>query len=97
LRLFYQTDDCVIIGVAEIFYFDNILYVKKVTENTTLSEILRNKEAEKILLKHNLPCLSCPMAALEMERLKIGQVCQLYGIELEKLLADLNRVVYPAR
>lgn len=63
---------------------------EKITENTTLAEILKNPEAEKILAKYNLPCLGCPFAKMEMENLKIGQVCQMYDINVEKLLKELN-------
>jgi len=63
----------------------------KFTEDTSLVEILKYPEAEKILAKYNLPCLSCSFAKMEMEKLKIGQVCQMYGIDLEKLLKELNK------
>jgi len=63
---------------------------KKITEDTTLAEILKIPEAEKILVKYNLPCLGCPFAKMEIENLKISQVCQMYGIEMEKLLRELN-------
>ena len=62
----------------------------KITENTTLAEILQYPELEKILMKYNLPCLSCPFAKMEMENLKIGQVCRMYGINIERLLKELN-------
>jgi hybrid cluster-associated redox disulfide protein len=64
--------------------------MKKITKDTTLSEILELKGAEKILSKYNLPCLSCPMAKFEANELKIGDVCETYGINLEELLKDLN-------
>jgi len=64
----------------------------KITKETTLAEILKLPEAEKILAKYNLPCLSCPFANLEMENLKIGQICEMYGIDIEKLLKELNSV-----
>ena len=64
----------------------------KITENTTLAEILKLPEAEKILAKYNLPCLSCPFAKMEMENLKIGQICQMYDIDIGKLLKELNSV-----
>ena len=57
-----------------------------------MAEILKLPEAEKILAKYNLPCLSCPFANLEMENLKIGQICEMYGIDIEKLLKELNSV-----
>lgn len=66
--------------------------MKKITKNTTLAEILEIPEAEKILVKHNLPCLGCAFAKMEMEELKIGEICKIYGIEIEKLLEELNNL-----
>ena len=68
----------------------------KITKDTTLAEILKNPELVKILVKYNLPCLSCPFAKMEMDathpppHLKIGEVCKMYGIDLSKLLKELN-------
>jgi len=62
----------------------------KITKDTTLAEILKNPELVKILVKYNLPCLGCPLAKMEMENLKIGQVCRMYGINVERLLEELN-------
>ncbi|MFH1904257.1 MAG: hypothetical protein ABIK53_01870 [bacterium] len=64
-----------------------------VNENTTLSDILKIDGAEKMLSKYQLPCLHCPMAKMEMEKLKIGEVCKMYGIDTKSLLEDLNRIV----
>lgn len=63
----------------------------RITKDTTLTEILDLPEAEKILVKYNLPCLSCPFAKMEMENLKIGDVCKMYGINLNDLLEELNK------
>lgn len=63
----------------------------KITGKTTLKKILENSKAEKVLLKHGVPCMSCPMASFEMEKLKIGDVCKMYGIDIKKLLKDLNK------
>jgi hypothetical protein len=65
--------------------------MKKITKNTILSEVLKKPESEKILAKFNFPCLTCPMGKMEMEMLKIGQVCEMYGIDLEKILKELNK------
>ena len=65
--------------------------MSKITKDTTLAEILKYPETEKILVKYNLPCLRCPFAKMEIDALKIGQVCQMYGIDLENLLKELNR------
>ncbi len=62
----------------------------KITQKTTLADILKIKDGEKILAKHNVPCLGCAMASFEIDKLKIGDVCQAYGIDCEKLLKELN-------
>jgi len=64
----------------------------KITKETTLAEILDNPDNEKILAKYNLPCLGCPFAKTEMENLKIGQVCEMYNINVQKLLRELNKL-----
>jgi len=63
----------------------------KITKNSTLAEILKVEGADRILAKHNLPCVSCPFAKYEMEKLEIGKVCEMYEIDLENLLKDLRR------
>jgi hybrid cluster-associated redox disulfide protein len=63
----------------------------KITGDTTLAEILKHPEAEKVLAKYNLPCLGCPFAKFEMENLKIGEVCKMYGINFKSLLKELNK------
>ena len=65
---------------------------KKFTKNTTLAEILGTKGGEEVLQKHGVPCVACPYAKMEIEKLKIGQVCEMYGIDLEKLLKDLKKI-----
>jgi len=65
----------------------------KITESTTLTEILKSPEASKILAKYNLPCLHCPMAVYEMGMLKIGEVARMYGIDLKGLLEELNKIL----
>lgn len=62
----------------------------KITQKTTLAEILKIKDGEKILAKHNVPCLGCAMASMEMDKLKLGDICQGYGIDCDKLLKELN-------
>lgn len=65
----------------------------KITRETILSELLDDPKAVEILAKYNLPCLSCPFAKMEMENLKIGEVCKTYGINLRSLLKELNEVI----
>jgi hypothetical protein len=62
----------------------------KITKTTTLEKILEKKGAEKILMENSVPCLSCPMASFEIDKLKIGDVCKMYGLNLEKILKGLN-------
>ena len=64
----------------------------KITKDTSLSEILSLAGAKKILAKYHLPCLTCPFAQIEMEELKIGKVCEMYKIDLEGLLEELNKI-----
>ncbi len=66
--------------------------MKKITANTTLAEIIKYKVAIKILEKYSVPCLGCPMAKFEMENLKIGDVCKMYGVDIKNLLKELNKV-----
>jgi len=63
----------------------------KTTAKTTLEKILHKKGGEEVLAKHGVPCVSCPMAKMEMDKLKIGEVCKMYSINAEKLLKDLNK------
>jgi len=66
--------------------------MKKITSETTLSEILKHSHTEEVLKKHKVPCMSCPFSSMEMESLKIGDVAKMYGIDLKGLLNDLNKV-----
>ena len=65
--------------------------MKKITKDTMLEEILKDPSTAKILTKYNLPCLFCPLAVFEMNMLKIGEVAKAYGINLKKLLMELNK------
>ena len=65
----------------------------EVNENTTLANILKIDGAETMLAKYQLPCLHCPMAKAEMDDLKIGAVCKMYGIDAKSLLEDINSIV----
>jgi hypothetical protein len=64
--------------------------MKKITNKSTLKEVLKVKNAGEVLAKNGVPCVSCPMAKFEMDKLEIGQVCKMYGLNLEKILKDLN-------
>lgn len=62
----------------------------KITKDTILAEILKRPKADEILAKYQLPCLHCPMAAGEIGTLKLGQVAEMYSIDIESLLKELN-------
>jgi len=63
---------------------------KKFTKDVFIADILEKPEFVEILKKHNFPCVTCPMARFEMEKLKIGEVCKMYDIDEKKLIKDLN-------
>jgi len=65
--------------------------MKKITKITVLADIMKLPKAKEILGKYNVPCLTCPMAKYEMEKLQVGQICSFYNIDLAKLLKDLNK------
>ena len=62
----------------------------KITKDTTLAKVLDIKGAEKILSEFQMSCLGCAMAQMEMDSLKLGDICSMYGINLNKLLEELN-------
>lgn len=65
--------------------------MKKVTKDTKLGELLEREDAKKVLEKHNTPCLTCPMAAYEQGTLTIGKIAKNYGLDLEAMLAEINK------
>ncbi len=62
------------------------------TSRTTLEKALKHSGAKEVLAEFNLPCLSCPMMALEMGKLTLGEICQMYGIDFQSLLEKLNSI-----
>lgn len=63
-----------------------------INENTTLADILKIPGADKVLAKYKVPCLTCAFAQIEMEKLKIGDICKMYRIDAKKLLRDINKI-----
>lgn len=61
-----------------------------INEESTVEEILKKEGAAEILERHHFPCLHCPMAKYEIAQLKLGEVCQTYGLDLKKILEELN-------
>jgi hypothetical protein len=62
----------------------------KITKDTTLATIMEQKNGTEILGKNGVPCVSCPHSPFEIDKLKIGEVCKAYGLNLKKILKDLN-------
>jgi len=71
--------------------------MKEINKDTILAEILKISGTKEILTKYNFPCLSCPMAEFEMGNLKIGEVSKMYGIDVDKLLKELNDAIAPCK
>ena len=67
--------------------------LKEVTKDTFLIEVLEDDKTKKVLEKYQLPCLSCPLASLRLGSLKIGEFCEIYQIDLENLLEELNQAI----
>ena len=63
----------------------------KITRKTKLDKLLNNKKTEAILQEYGFPCVSCPFAQYEMKQLELGDVCDRYGIDSKKLIAELNK------
>ncbi|CEG11274.1 conserved hypothetical protein [groundwater metagenome] len=62
------------------------------TKESTYQEIIAKEKSYEILVKHGVPCVSCPMAKYEMGKLKLGNISEMYGIDLKALLDDLNKI-----
>lgn len=63
----------------------------KVAESTTLKDIVEIEQGEDILKKHGVPYMTCPMAAQELNTLTIGEITQIYRLNLDKILKELNK------
>ncbi len=61
-----------------------------VNENTTLEKIMETEKGREALAKYGVPCLGCPMAAGEIAFLTIGQVADMYDLDKEGILKELN-------
>ena len=66
---------------------------EKITENTTVEEILKYPGTSSTLVKHGIHCPTCPFAQFEIGRLKIGDVARNYGVDVDVLLKELNETV----
>jgi hypothetical protein len=64
----------------------------KISKNSTLAEILEKKGADKVLASNRVPCMTCPMAQMELSSLKLENVCNMYGLDMEKILKELSKL-----
>ncbi len=64
--------------------------MKKINEKTTISQIMKLSRGEEILRKHGVPCVSCPLAAQEIDSLEIGEVADIYNLAKEEIIKELN-------
>jgi len=62
------------------------------SENSVLGEIVSDAGNAEKLVKHGVPCPTCPMAAMEMDKLTLGMIAETYGLDLPSILADLNKI-----
>ncbi len=60
-------------------------------ESTTIAKILESAHGKKVLVENGVPCLSCAMAAGEINFLKIGEVADMYGLDKEKIIKELGK------
>lgn len=62
----------------------------KITKEMSITEIVqKHPESIDVFMKHGMSCLGCAAARFE----NIGQGAAAHGIDVDKLVADLNKVV----
>ena len=64
--------------------------LEKVTEQTLLGEVINDERIIPILKKYNFPCVSCPLAQYELEKLKVIDIAKFYGINAEEVIKEIN-------
>jgi hybrid cluster-associated redox disulfide protein len=63
---------------------------EKITKDMTLGEVVQKyPETIPIMLEHGLHCIGCHVAAFET----IEQGATSHGIDVEKLLKDMNKII----
>lgn len=63
---------------------------EKITKGMTIGEVVEKyPEAAKVMMKHGMHCCGCHIAG--METIEQGAVS--HGIDLKKLLNDMNKAV----
>jgi len=65
----------------------------RITEDSTLEEILKYQGSASILMRHGVPCPTCPLARYEIARLKIGEIARMYNVDVKSLMKELNEAI----
>ena len=61
-----------------------------ITEDTSISQVVRDyPQTIKVFIQHGMSCFGCAAASFE----NIGQGARMHGIDIKRLIADLNKVV----
>ena len=67
--------------------------VEKITKEMGIMEIVQNHpETVEVFAKHGLHCIGCAAAHFE----NLAQGCEAHGIDVEKLVEDMNKSVESA-
>jgi len=67
-----------------------ILTREIISPKSSIAKILKNyPETAVVFLHYNLHCAGCPMAEPET----LSDVSDLHGVDVEKLIGDLNKVI----
>ena len=62
----------------------------KITKEMSIAEVLRiNRMTAPIFMQDGLHCLSCPHATAE----SLEEACAVHGIDVDELVADLNKFI----
>ena len=62
----------------------------KITRKMTIGEVVsKHPETIEVFFKHGLHCVGCPVASLE----NIEQGAKAHGVDVKKLVEDLNKAV----
>lgn len=63
---------------------------RMITKDMTIAEVIRmNPDTVPVFLRYGMHCLGCPTATGE----SLAEAAMAHGIDLEKMLRDLNEVV----
>lgn len=61
----------------------------KITKDTTIAEALKYPGVADVLTRYGVACFGCPMMSLE----RIEDIVRVHGIDIDKLLKELNDTI----